>query len=231
LRPGDSLAILMENMEGGSLATAIAKKSLDRTAMNITIISMVRGLFKLHSMGIIHRDLKPSNILFTGEGIAKIGDFGSARGAEAEVSQTAGGKTLLYAAPELHDGETATKASDVWSLGVTLYELLTGESVFRMPLRKLMRQIDLDERPAVPSIACPELVEVIKSCWEKDPTKRMTILQIVDKLSGAGWNAVEGADPKATKAFLKPHPRLALLGRAPSCNSGLEYAIVFPPNV
>jgi serine/threonine-protein kinase len=85
-KPGESMAVTMENMVGGSLATAIAKKSLDRTAMNNTIISMVRGLCELHSLGIIHRDFKPSNILFTAEGYAKIGDFGSVRHGRSEAT-------------------------------------------------------------------------------------------------------------------------------------------------
>jgi serine/threonine protein kinase len=135
-----------------------------------------------------------------------VGDFGSARLEEAEVSQTAGGKTLLYSSPELHDGRSPTKASDVWSLGVTIYELLTGQSAFQMPLTKLIRQVASDERPPVPSMARPELAEVLKSCWDKDPTKRMAMKEIVEKLSGVNWNLVEGADAGATKAFLMRFP-------------------------
>jgi serine/threonine-protein kinase len=107
---GDATAaIVMENMAGGSLSAAIKNKPLTPSSMTTTIISSVKGLEFLHSRGIIHRDFKPSNILFTSEGFAKIGDFGSARACGGEVSQTAGGKTLLYSSPELHDGESPSE--------------------------------------------------------------------------------------------------------------------------
>jgi hypothetical protein len=73
-------------------------------------------------------------------------------------------------------------------------------------LKKLIRRVDSDERPPVPSIARPELAEVIKSCWDKDPTKRMTMKEVVEKLSGVGWNLDEGADAEVTKAFLMRFP-------------------------
>jgi ankyrin repeat protein len=165
--------------------------------MNNTIISMVHGLFELHSKGVVHDDLRPSRVLFTEEGYAKMGDFGIARLTE-EVDDLAS----RYASPERHDGRARTKASDAWSLGVTIYEMLSGQSAFQGPMSNLMGQIALDERPAVPGIACPELAEVIRSCWKKDEAERMTMMEIVEKLSGAGWNLVEGADPKATKACL-----------------------------
>ena len=74
-----------------------------------------------HMNKILHRDLKPSNVLFTSEGFVKIGDFGSARMSQADITTTKGGKTPLYNAPELNDGAEASEATDVYALALTLY--------------------------------------------------------------------------------------------------------------
>jgi serine/threonine protein kinase len=88
--------------------------------MNNTIISMVRGLYELHSRGIIHRDLIPSNVLFTKEGLAKIGDVGNARAVDGDVTERTSGRTLFHSSPELFDDQSASEASDVWALGITV---------------------------------------------------------------------------------------------------------------
>jgi serine/threonine-protein kinase len=109
--PGESAVICMENMAGGSLATAIDKKALNPTSKNCTIISLVKGVGYLHANKILHRDLKPGNVLFTAEGRAKIGDFGSAFAeGDDSVSQTIGGKTIAYSSPELHKGASPSEA-------------------------------------------------------------------------------------------------------------------------
>jgi hypothetical protein len=102
---------------------------------------------------------------------------------------------------------------------LTIYELIAGVPAFdpRWALMKLMRTVDSDQRPAVPSMACPELVEVITACWDRDATKRLTIAQIVAKLSAAGWIVVKGADPKAVDAYLSRFP----LDRSASLSEGL----------
>jgi serine/threonine protein kinase len=89
--------IVLENMAGGTLAKAITDKSIlkNPTLMNQTIISLVKGLLALHRSDVLHRDLKPGNVLFTEDGFAKIGDFGSARTIQSDVSQTRGGKSLV----------------------------------------------------------------------------------------------------------------------------------------
>ena len=162
----------------------------------------------LHMNNILHRDLKPSNVLFTSEGFVKIGDFGSARMSQADITTTKGGKTPLYNAPELNEGAEASEATDVYALALTLYEVLAGRPAFdpSLPPRKLMNAIDSRSRPTVPSFARPELVRVIKSCWDRDPKKRMTMSQIVEAFSSVDWMLVDGADPKAIVLLLAKFP-------------------------
>jgi serine/threonine protein kinase len=207
-KPMEPTVIVLEHMAGGSLSDAIQKKSLDATRMNLTIISIAKGVAYLHSKGILHRDLKPSNILFTKEGLAKISDFGSATVTMDEMSQTVGGKTLAYASPELHDGEAPSEASDVWAMGLTFFELLAHMPAFdpKLPLRRLLRITDSDERPSIPANAQPALKQVIERCWNRDPEMRPTAQHICETFGEVGWHLVEGADPRAVKALIAGPP-------------------------
>jgi serine/threonine protein kinase len=118
--------IVMENMSGGSLSDAIQRKLLDATKMNCVIISLVKAVVYLHSKGILHRDIKPSNVLFDRDGIAKLSDLGSARAIEGDITQTKGGKTPFYAAPERHGNGVPSGASDMRALGLTMFEAIAG---------------------------------------------------------------------------------------------------------
>jgi hypothetical protein len=200
----------MENMAGGSLATAIQNKALSPTSKNCTIISLVKGVGHLHANKILHRDLKPANVLFTAEGFAKIGDFGSAFAVGSNgVSQTTrGGKTIAYSSPECLEGAHSSEASDIWALGLTIYEILSGDFAFdsSLSLAALLRAVSGPTRPAVPAGARPALKAVIARCWDADPTKRMTIVEIDELLSSVEWALVEGAELKVVKAFLAEFP-------------------------
>ena len=86
---------------------------------------IARGLGQAHSQGIVHRDIKPSNILMTSEGTLQVADFGIAR-TSYRMERTYGAGTMLYMAPELWTGDKGDSRVDVYSLGVTLFEMLTG---------------------------------------------------------------------------------------------------------
>jgi hypothetical protein len=201
---GDSVAIVMENMEGGSLD----KVRLDPTEQNESVISIAKGLAFLHAHGIVHRDLKPSNILLTKEKFAKIGDFGSARAAELGLTQSRVAQSTLYTAPEVHEGNGATFASDMWAYGLILYEILTGRSVFdvTMPLGPLLRRMGSDERPQIPASASPVLREIISRCWSADPARRPTAREVCGMLSGVNVKVIDGAEMARLEAFMKRFP-------------------------
>jgi serine/threonine protein kinase len=192
----------MQNCSGGSLAK---KKGLVATSKNTAMIGVVKGVEYLHGKGVAHRDLKPSNVLFDGAGWARIGDFGSARTVEWGLTQTQLALTLQYAAPEVLNEEGATLASDIWSLGLVLYELLSGEPVLSAqtgPIR-LIREMQSGVRPRVPKEASPGLSSMVARCWNADPKVCPTIEEMCDVFAGEKWKLVAGADSRKISECLR----------------------------
>jgi serine/threonine protein kinase/phage shock protein PspC (stress-responsive transcriptional regulator) len=143
--------LAMELVRGPSLQQLIRGRGRASFATVLDCArQMLAGLATAHAAGIVHRDIKPANVLRGPDGTYKLTDFGLARSLEREQSLTATGSiigTLHYMAPEVAAGEEATAASDLYSVGVTLYEMLAGTTPFpeESPL-KLLRRI-AGERP------------------------------------------------------------------------------------
>ena len=135
---GGQTFIAMAYVEGQSVKQKIEKRPLKLDeALDITI-QTARGLKAAHQKGVVHRDIKPSNLMLTQEGQVKIMDFGLAHIA-AQTKLTKTGTTLgtaAYMSPEQVQGEEVDQRSDIWSLGVVLYEILTGQSPFQGPCPK-----------------------------------------------------------------------------------------------
>jgi len=141
-------------------------------------IQISDGLHHAHQAGVVHRDLKPSNVLVSDQGRARILDFGiaSLRGA-AKLTQTGSTVgTIAYAPPELAQGKEATAASDVYSLGVVMYQMLSGRLPFEADHEAALLYAILHDAPK-PIAECnpnvtPPIQRIVGRCLEKDPARR-----------------------------------------------------------
>ncbi|MHC4514070.1 MAG: WD40 repeat domain-containing serine/threonine protein kinase [Planctomycetota bacterium] len=178
--------LAMEYVEGTSLSEQIGKARADPAALREllqVIESVARALHAAHSAGLVHRDVKPGNIIVRGNGQPVLLDFGLARELEqAGKRLTASGSLLgspAYLAPETIDGPGPLDArSDIYSLGVTLFECLTGELPFVAPtrealFREILRNPVPDPRRQNPHVG-RQLVSVLRVAMAKDPHHRYT---------------------------------------------------------
>lgn len=178
--------MVMEYISGGTAADFALPSRLQgdvgRTAMRqaVSIIaSAARGLQAAHQLQLVHRDVKPSNILVTPEGIAKVADFGLARHAdEGDTNITRTGDVLgtpAFMSPEHFGDHPLTAASDIYSLGATLYLLITGMQPFQGTVAGILRQIH-ECSPVAPTALNPSLPRDLETvclrALEKDAAKR-----------------------------------------------------------
>ena len=170
--------IVMAYYEGESLGEKIKRSPLPlQEAIDIGI-QVARGLSQAHRNGIIHRDIKPANIIVTPDGIAKIVDFGLAKLGDAMALTRAGTVmgTAAYMSPEQARGEDVDRRTDIWALGVVLYEMLTGELPFRGTNEQAMIYAILNTSPGPASErnkgVSPEIEMILERALAKDPSRR-----------------------------------------------------------
>jgi serine/threonine protein kinase len=166
-----------ELVEGESLAERLQRGPLAAPEARGVGEQLCRALASAHAQGVVHCDVKPANVLLTPAGTVKVGDFGVARLAEgtsqAPTATVAG--TPRYMSPEQARGRPTTSATDVYSAGVVLYEMLAGEPPFvngsavELGLRHLQ-----DEPPALPARVPRALCEVVERALAKDPADRFS---------------------------------------------------------
>ena len=175
---GETYYIVMEFLRGTDLKTAIKERGAINQRKAAEIGSQVaQALSVAHAGGVIHRDIKPQNIMIQPDGNIKVMDFGIARAGDAGLSQTA---TVLgtahYVSPEQAQGKELTGASDIYSLGVVLYEATTGQLPFDGQDAVSVAVKQVNETPAPPSSINPNidpnLEAIIMKALEKDPERR-----------------------------------------------------------
>ena len=193
-REGDVEYLVMEYLEGETLAERLARGPLPRETVLRSGVEIADALDKAHRQGIVHRDLKPGNVMLTRSGV-KLLDFGLARVIEApgargvaiegitalptQAPLTQEGTilgTFQYMAPEQLEGKDADARTDVFSLGTVLYEMATGRKAFAGATQaSLISSILRDDPPPISTLAPmspPALDRVVRTCLAKDPEER-----------------------------------------------------------
>ncbi len=205
---GDRHFIIMEYVEGSNLDEDI-KQSGPMPIDNIirTALQMVDGFGYAHENGIVHRDIKPSNIMVDSSGKVKITDFGIAKIlGDSKLTKTGtGAGSLHYMSPEQIEGRPIDARTDIYSLGITLYQMITGKVPFSDESEFVVMRAHLDQIPTSPSQlrsdTPPELDRIVLKMLEKKPEDRYDSMEMLarelKRLAGpvTGDDRVVGAEP------------------------------------
>jgi serine/threonine protein kinase len=211
---GGVRALVMELVEGPTLAERIAGRALPIDDALPIAKQLTEALEYAHEHGIIHRDLKPANIKLTEDGAVKVLDFGLAKALEGDAAETDISKsptismaakragmilgTAAYMSPEQAKGKSVDRRTDIWAFGAVLYELLTGKPVFTGETASEVLAAVILKEPrweALPAHIPPRIRQLLERCLRKDPKVRLrdvgdARILLEEILSGA-------ADPSA----------------------------------
>ncbi len=217
----------MEYVDGEDLASLL--KRIGRLPVDKTVEiarQLCAGLHAAHEKGVLHRDLKPANVMLDGRGRVRITDFGLAVAAEEAASLGEISGTPAYMAPEQLAGKPSSVRSDLYALGLVLYEVATGKRAFDAPTLAEMRRKHEQETPTAPSNVLagfdPAVERVILRCLEKDPRARPS-----SAVQVAG--ALPGGDPLAAAlaAGETPSPEMvAAAGEEGTLAAGPAWALL-----
>jgi serine/threonine-protein kinase len=219
-----SIYVVMDRLVGRSLADKLARDGLLAPGYALPVfIDVCRGLHAAHRKGVVHRDLKPGNIFLCDDGVAKVLDFGMSKLATAE-SLTQAGYTLgtpEYMAPEQCIGAQVESRTDLYALGVMMYEALTGElPIVAQNRRELLdlhqRQIPTPMRTRRPDLPIPEALDLaVMKCLKKRLNERPRSAAELESLLAAvpldglprSYPAGTGRRPPANRTSNDPNAR------------------------
>lgn len=221
--------------QNGSLSDIIEKiknnqkpQFVDDTWIASAIISIILGMKHIHSRHYIHRDLKPGNILIDENGNVMIGDLGSSRFADLNISYTKMVGSPFYMAPEMYDEGQYSQLVDVYSFSVILYELLVGEPVFPKNIQPLplMRKVCDGTRPEIPDRIHPEIADIIRHCWDVSPDQRYTFSKIFEKLKNIDFQITPNVDSNRVKELIRAKTKIDINVRL--FNGELMHMVIYP---
>lgn len=226
VRDDDKPWLVMEYVEGKTLAHMVRDDGPLPVEDAARLIGQIASALRsAHAAGIVHRDVKPANIVVGRAERAKLTDFGIARGVDSQTTQT--GQVTgspAYLAPEIATGGRATPASDMWSLGATLFQALTGEPPYGIgdnALATLYRVVHEDP-PRTPLAG--RLAPLLEHTMAYDPAERWSAEDVVDFL--AGRLAAEKLEPVALRT--QTLAAVAAPAPAPAAPSGLAQSTSTP---
>jgi serine/threonine-protein kinase len=205
------LFIVMEYVDGEDLASLLRRIGRLPGAKALDVArQLCAGLTAAHERGVLHRDLKPANVMLDGRGRVRITDFGIAvlGGARQGAELWAG--TPAYMSPEQLEGEEATARSDIYSLGLILYEVLTGKSAFAVGSLREMRDGRRTLPPAPSTLTGdidPSVEQAVLRCLEEDPQRRPPSVIAVSAL-------LPGGDPLAAALAAGETPSPEMVAQA-----------------
>jgi len=199
---GNPYSLVMEYAHNGSLYNALHDGKLDLPwDMRYKWIEQIAyGMKHLHDNKILHRDMKSLNVLLDANFNVKLSDFGLSK-IESKDDQTLskdGMKgTIAWMAPELFKNQPATKKSDIYSMGMTFYEIVTN----RVPFQDYQNQVEVAQkvlagtRETIPAECQPKVAKLIAKCWEAKPEARPSIDDVIAILNSKDSEAAPGELP------------------------------------
>jgi serine/threonine protein kinase len=218
-RVDDLVYITMEYVDGESLRAYLKRAGKLSPERVIDLARQIAaGLGEAHAQGVVHRDLKPENVILARDGLVKLMDFGIARALGGNTTTTVIG-TPGYMAPEQSQGKSVDQRTDLYALGLILYECLTGRRAFAgaTPVEVALKQIK--ERPVPPrqllSATPPHLEAIVMRCLEKEPSRRfvsaaelqraLTPPSEPSRRSASGWRKLAAISAAALLAVVVTH--------------------------
>jgi serine/threonine protein kinase/beta-lactam-binding protein with PASTA domain len=223
-REGDTYYIVMELVDGPSLAEIIAADGRLPEPVALDYAAQVcNGLAYAHRQGLLHRDIKPANILITKDDVVKLSDFGIARAVSQQtMTMTRPGMVMgsvYYLSPEQAQGLELTEASDLYSVGVVLYQMLTGKLPFtgESPVTVALKHISDPAPPLDPSAGVsPALSAIVSKLLQKQPENRFgsasevasALREARERPSFAAYSLVDDT-PAIRHGAMSPPPRVS----------------------
>lgn len=186
---GKNAVMIMEYCDEGDLENMMSKKILANekfTESEVTevLIDIMNILEFMHSLGLIHRDVKSSNILIGADGKFKLSDFNTAKVLDGKCGTSTMAGTMEYTPPEVMNGEKYTFSADVYSLGVTAYQMMVGKTPYATEHGVATMDLLLGKYTPIGTVAAglvysPGLIDLVHACLARDPASRPTPAQVL----------------------------------------------------